>query len=162
MKLNGLVCLTMLHPKYKLLVRLHWHPLICLFVARSDQDSLLRVCPALIRPYRRAKGLQDSGNSAQSQRGRRTQPRGLNSELYTQFVGGKSPSSDLPDARIHSLVAIIVPPGSTAQRCERKTGWKPMLQIPPPWVFLDKRIASAELLGVHGQETPAVRQVLAR
>jgi hypothetical protein len=48
-------------------------------------------------------------------------------ELYAQFVGGKSALSDLPDARIHSPAAIIVPPGSTAQRCERNSGWKPIL-----------------------------------
>jgi hypothetical protein len=61
-----------------------------------------------------------------SQTGRRTQHRGSNPELSTPFVGGNSASSDLPGAHIHSPAAIIVPPGSTAQRCERNTGW-PML-----------------------------------
>ncbi len=43
------------------------------------------------------------------------------------FGGGRSASSDLPHARIRSPAAIIVAPGSTAQRCEQNTGWKPML-----------------------------------
>jgi hypothetical protein len=42
--------------------------------------------------------------------GYRAQPRVSNApELHTQFVGGKSASSDLADARIHSPVAIFVP-----------------------------------------------------
>jgi hypothetical protein len=44
-----------------------------------------------------------------SQRGRRTQHRGSNPELSTPFVGGKSASSDLPVARIHSPAASSFP-----------------------------------------------------
>ena len=49
---------------------------------------------------------------------------------HSRFVGGKSASSDLPHARIHSPAAIIGAPGNTAQRCERNTGWKPGHEVP--------------------------------